>query len=87
LALTLTASNAFTFTIDMLGNGVGVDNTVMGHLLDNVDQSIVTLRAFNANGGSDVFYNNLVVSVPESSAICVLAALGVGAVILKRRVA
>jgi type II secretory pathway pseudopilin PulG len=87
LALSLTGSNAFTFTIDTLGNGIGVDYTVLGHLLDNVDQSITTLRAFNANGGPDVFYNNLVVSVPESSAICVLAALGVAGVILKRRVA
>ncbi len=88
LALTLTASNAFTLTIDTLGNGIGVDSTIMGNLLNNADQSITTIRAFNANGGPDVFYNNLVVSaVPESSAIGVLAALGLAAVIIKQRLA
>jgi hypothetical protein len=68
LSFMLTSANAFTLSIDQLSNGVGVDNTVTGNLLSNADQAISRVRLFNANGGPDVFFNNIVLSVvPEAS--------------------
>lgn len=70
LSLLLNSANSFTLTIDSLANGVGVDNTVTGNLLSNADQSITNLRLFNANGGPDVFFNNIIISVvPEASGL------------------
>jgi hypothetical protein len=66
LALHLNATNAFSLTIDTLDNGVGVDNTVTGNLLNSADQQIHSLRLFNANGGPDVFFNSIS-AVPEVS--------------------
>ena len=70
LSFVLTSANSFTLTMDSLANGVGVDNTATGNLLGNADQTITNLRLFNANGGQDVFFNNLTISaVPEASSI------------------
>jgi hypothetical protein len=81
LAFSLTASNAFTFTMDTLSNGVGTDHTVTGNLLANVDQSVSSLRMFNANGGPDVFFNSIS-AVPEvSPMVAVPAALAIAGVV------
>lgn len=69
LSFSLTDADSFSFDIDRLNNGAGVDETVTGDLLVQSDQQIAQLRLFNANGGADVFFNNLVISaVPEPSA-------------------
>jgi hypothetical protein len=66
LALSLTSTSAFTFTMDTLSNGVGIDHTVTGNLFANPNQAISSLRLFNANGGPDVFFNSIS-AVPEVS--------------------
>jgi hypothetical protein len=70
LSFTLTSANSFSLSIDQLSNGVGVDNTVTGNLLSSADQAISNIRLFNANGGPDVFFNSLTLSVvPEASSL------------------
>jgi len=76
LTFMLNTSNMFTMTVDTLANGVGVDNTVTGNLLANANQGVAQLRLFNANGGADVFYNNLSISVvPEAPPLLLGAAV------------
>jgi len=70
LSFMLTSANSFSLSIDQLSNGVGVDNTVTANLLSNADQTITNVRLFNANGGPDVFFNNLIITaVPEASSL------------------
>ena len=65
-----TSANSFSLSIDQLANGVGVDKTVTGNLIANADQAISNIRLFNANGGADVFFNNLIITaVPEASGL------------------
>lgn len=82
LSFTLTSANSFSLSIDQLSNGPGVDNTVTGNLLSNADQSIARLRLFNANGGPDVYFNHIVLSVvPEAGSFAlggvIIASLGI----------
>lgn len=82
LSFTLTSANSFLLSIDQLSNGAGVDNTVTGNLLSNADQAISRIRLFNANGGPDAYFNNLVLSVvPEVSSFVlggvIIAILGI----------
>lgn len=72
LSFTLTSANAFSFKMDRLENGVGVDNTVTGNLLAN--KPVTEVRLFNAHAGGDsnhdLFFNNLSISaVPEVSPV------------------
>ena len=70
LTFMLTDSNSFTMTMDLLQNGIGIDNTVTGDLLANVDQTITNFRIFNTSGGADVYFNNFsFVAIPEASSI------------------
>jgi hypothetical protein len=92
LTFTLTAANSFAFTIDRLGNGPGVDHTLMGNLFSNANQSISNIRLFNANGGEDVFFNSMSISaVPETPAfaigllVCSLVGLTCGFQALRRK--
>ncbi len=57
LAFTLTGADAFSFTIN---GGTPITGTLKGTGGSGIDR----VRIFNANGGPDVFYNNLSI-VPE----------------------
>ena len=68
LSFTRGAANSCTMTIDQLSNVAGVDNSVIGNLFSNPNQQISQVRLLDANGGPDVFFNNLTISaVPETS--------------------
>lgn len=93
LSFTLGAAYTFTLQIDRLGYGSAVDNTITGNLLTQANQSITRVRLFNANGGPDVFFNNLVITaaVPEiSPAVALPVVLAISAafgVVWRRRTA
>jgi hypothetical protein len=95
LAFTLTGLNSFLMTMDRLENGVCVDNSVTGNLLASGDQSIAQIRLFNANGGPDVYFNNMsidspVTAVPELSSfvfgglVCCLVGTSYGIKVYRR---
>ena len=72
LTFRLTGANAFSMTIDQLSDGLGTNvTTATGNLISQSGgQSVTRLRLFNANGGPDVFFNNILISaVPEASSI------------------
>jgi hypothetical protein len=86
LAFVLTDSDSFSFTIDRIENGVGVDATVTGDLISQGDLGIEKVRLFNFDGGgggsNNAFFNSMAI-VPESSAF-LLAGLLSGLVVLPR---
>ncbi len=69
--LTLTDTNTFVATADLLADGLGTNVTTFNaDLFDNANQGVSQLRLFNSNGGADVFFNNFAVTaIPESSAL------------------
>jgi hypothetical protein len=82
LSFRLTSANSFSLSIDQFANGVGVDKTIAANLISNADQAISNIRLFNANGGPDVFFNNIVLSVvPEAPGLAlgggIIAILGI----------
>ncbi|MEM7624558.1 MAG: PEP-CTERM sorting domain-containing protein [Planctomycetota bacterium] len=83
IEVTPEAGGLYTLTIDELSNGSGVDHTVTGGLFNNSDQAISRLRLFNANGGPDVFFNDLLVTPEPASAM--LIAAGALAMLRRRR--
>ncbi len=76
LAITLTGPDSFSLTI----NG---GEPIIGALGGPSGSGISQVRLFNANGGPDVFFNNLAI-VPEPASV---ALLGLGAMVglLRRR--
>jgi hypothetical protein len=73
LSFVLTDANSFSFTIDQMINGVGIDQTMTDDLIPQTDLGIEKVRLFNFNAGSgganNAFYNSIAISaVPEASA-------------------